>query len=468
MSSFAQFQSSFKGDIVTPDHPDYEKAISRWASGAVRRAKIVAFVRDEHDVSHAIKYATAEKLPLAIRGGGHSVPGASSSKDGLVIDLSRFINGVRIDSAQKIAYVGGGALWEAVDNAAIKFGLATVGGTVNHTGVGGLTLGGGYGYLASEHGYTCDNLLQAKMVLANGSIVTANETENEDLFWAIRGGGSNFGVCTEFVFRLHEQRKTVYAGILAFPGPLAVESLRTLEKWLAQGFPSPKEAIILAMTRLPTPERVPAVLLVVFHNGSEVEGKNAYKDFLDLNPIDNAKEMPYELVNAVQNAGVRHGQHTYEKGASVGSYNAAVAEKLYERIVVESDARRDLRIMAGLGFLNQNKVSGVSSDATALSNRMPHLTGISSSYWDDEPGAGEKMQGARELVCRLIDVMVSGEADPEEAKNKAYGNFIGDSNIPFSRSQASFGDNYPRLQQIKKKYDPGMVFNKWYPIEPAR
>ncbi|KAH8101066.1 FAD-binding domain-containing protein [Phellopilus nigrolimitatus] len=468
MSSFTQFQSSFKGDIVTPDHPEYEKAIFRWAAQAVRRAKIVAFVRDEDDVSRAIKYATAEKLPLAIRGGGHSTPGASSSEGGLVIDLSRFINGVRIDSEKKLAYVGGGALWGAVDNAAIRFGLATVGGTVNHTGVGGLTLGGGFGYLTSAHGHTIDNLVQAKMVLANESIVTTNETENEDLFWAIRGGGSNFGVCTEFVFRLHEQRKTVYAGILAFPGPLAVESMKITEKWLARGFPSPKESLFQMTTWLPTAERIPAVVIIVFHNGSEEEGRNVYKDFLDLNPIDQTKEIPYELLNTLQNPGSFHGQYTYEKGASVAGYNVAVAEKLYNTFVAETEPRSDLRIMAGSFFTNQDKVSSVPSDATAFNNRTPHAWAVSAAFWDNEPGAAEKSQGVREMASKFVDVLVSGEADPVEAKEKAYANFIGDENVPFSRSQALFRDNYPRLQRLKKKYDPEMLFNKWYPIEPAR
>ncbi|KAH8114450.1 FAD-binding domain-containing protein [Phellopilus nigrolimitatus] len=468
MSSFTQFQSSFKGDIVTPDHPEYEKAILRWAVQAVRRAKIVAFVRDEDDVSRAIKYATAEKLPLAIRGGGHSTPGASSSEGGLVIDLSRFLNGVRIDSEKRLAYVGGGALWGAVDNAAIKFGLATVGGTVNHTGVGGLTLGGGFGYLSSAHGHTIDNLVQAKMVLANGSIVTANETENEDLFWAIRGGGSNFGVCTEFVFRLHEQRKAVYAGILAFPGPLAVEAMKVTEKWLARGFPSQKETLFQVATRLPTPERTPIVAVIVFHNGSEEEGRKVYKDFLDLNPIDHTKEIPYELLNTLQNAGAYHGQYNYEKGASIGGYDVVVAEKLYERFVAETEARSDLRVMCGFVLMNHDKISSVPSGATAFNNRVPHVWAITNVMWDDEPGAAEKGQGVRELARRLVDVLVSREVNPEDAKDKAYAGFIGDEDLSVSRSQTLFGDNYPRLQQLKKKYDPELLFNKWYPIEPAR
>lgn len=132
MFTLESFKSAFKGDIVTPSDSDYDKAISRWANNAARRAKIVAFVKNAEDTSLAVKYAVAEKLPIAIRGGGHSVSGASSSEGGLVVDLSRYMNGVTVDPTKKLAYVGGGALWETVDKKAIEHGLATVGGTVNH------------------------------------------------------------------------------------------------------------------------------------------------------------------------------------------------------------------------------------------------------------------------------------------------------------------------------------------------
>ncbi|KAJ8475466.1 hypothetical protein ONZ45_g15592 [Pleurotus djamor] len=150
----------FSGDIVTPDHPEYTKAIARWAINAERKARIVAFVKDTKDIATAIKYARDNGLSLAIRGGGHSSFGASSAEDGLVIDLSRYFNTTRVDPENKLAYVGGGAVWATVDKAAIEHGLATVGGSVNHTGVAGLLLGGGYGWLSGLHGMTIDNLVQ--------------------------------------------------------------------------------------------------------------------------------------------------------------------------------------------------------------------------------------------------------------------------------------------------------------------
>ncbi|KAG6824886.1 hypothetical protein H0H87_010821, partial [Tephrocybe sp. NHM501043] len=249
MDDFNAFKSSFKGDIVTPDDPDYQKAISRWAVNAQRRAKVVAFVKNAVDVGLAIAYARTSGLPIAIRGGGHSPAAASSSEGGLVIDLSRYLNEARVDPEKQVVYVGGGALWDVVDSEAIKHGLATVGGTVNHTGVGGLVLGGGYGWLSPEHGLAIDNLVQATVVTADGSVLTASDAENQDLFFGIRGGGCNFGVVTEFVLRLHPQRRTVYAGILVLRPPSLEKLVGVTSAWFEGA--GEKESMIQIMTMGP-------------------------------------------------------------------------------------------------------------------------------------------------------------------------------------------------------------------------
>lgn len=320
MSSFDSFRQTFKGDLVTPSDADYNKAIARWAVNAERKAKIVAFVKDAADVSSALKYAKANNLPVAVRGGGHSASGASSTEGGLVIDLSRHLGGVRVDAEKKLGYIGGGAIWETVDKAAIAHGLATVGGTVNHVSFyfqnsgsiltcvfildwrrrvsylnsiiyrltyifARLILGGGVGWLCGSHGLAIDNLVQvprslclsvlylltapkATIVSADGSIVTANETSNPDLFWGIRGGGGNFGVCTEFVQKLHPQRATIFSGpmIFSLPRPNAQDPpekqaatlkkssellkniITATQKWWADG-PSEKEGMIQVFRR---------------------------------------------------------------------------------------------------------------------------------------------------------------------------------------------------------------------------
>ena len=205
------------------------------------------FPKDNADVSLAIEFATSNNIPLAIKGGGHNPSGASSIDDGLCIDLSRHVNTARVDPEQRLVYVGGGAIWKTVDHAAIAHGLATPGGTVNDTGVGGLTLGGGYGWLIGEHGLVIDNLVQATVVLADGSVVTASSTSHPDLFWGLRGGGCNFGVVTEFVFKVHPQRKTVFAGPLIFPPPKIKQLAEAVDQWSTTS--GEKEGIIMGFTR---------------------------------------------------------------------------------------------------------------------------------------------------------------------------------------------------------------------------
>jgi len=321
---------SFTGDWVTPDHPSYSEAIARWAVNAQRRAKAVAFVKSAQDVATVLEYAKQSKLPIAVRGGGHSTGGASSIEEGIVIDLSRHLSSVKVDPTEKLAYVGGGAIWETVDKEAIQHGLATVGGTVNHTGVGGLILGGGYGFLSGEHGLVIDNLVQATVVTAHGDILTVSSAENPDLFWGIRGAGCNFGVVTEFVLRLHPQRRTVFGGILAYPPPLITNAVTTVGKFWDSGL-SEKVAITFAQTADPAGN--PLALFVLFWNGSEEEGRSYFKPFFDLGPVmDTCKELPYEELNSIQNFNLKHGGNYYVKGVFSSGLQPDVAEKLTSRI----------------------------------------------------------------------------------------------------------------------------------------
>ena len=182
------------GIVLTPDDGDlYERSLLRWSHAAIRRAALVVQPTSALEVSISVKYATENDISLVVMGGGHSTSGASSSDGGMVIDLRR-INSVQVDPTGQSVTFGGGCKWKEVDEACSQHGLATVGGTVNDTGVGGLTLGGGYGWLSSKYGLTIDNLLEVEVVLADGSVNTASEQENADLFWALRGAGQNFGV----------------------------------------------------------------------------------------------------------------------------------------------------------------------------------------------------------------------------------------------------------------------------------
>ncbi|KAI5124789.1 hypothetical protein M0805_005423 [Coniferiporia weirii] len=462
MASFARFGDAFKGDILTPGDPDYEIAIQRWALNATRRARIVAFVRDAQDVSLAVTYARETGLPIAIRGGGHNPAGSSSSEGGLVIDLSKYMNGCSVDPDNKLAYVGGGAIWKTVDETAIRFGLATVGGTVNHTGVGGLTLGGGYGWLSSTHGLAIDNVVQVTMVVADGSILTANENKNSDLFWAIRGGGCNFGVCCEFVYRLHEQRRTVYSGVLIFPPPLVDQVVEVTAEWWKRG-PGPKTSLLQVISRGPAPDYAPCIVVMPFFNGTVEEGREEYKAFLDLNPIDLTGETPYENLNSLQNPSVRHGQCIYMRGVTQREYSPVVAKQVFESMCKSSS--KDFRVSLLFELFPLGKINSVANDATAFNIRGPDSNVLCICAWDEN--TSELGSRGKSMACAMTDIISGAEEKPDISKMRAYGNYVGDEKLESDRARKVFGDNYLRLQQIKKQYDPDVLFSKWFTIVPA-
>ncbi|KAL1946728.1 hypothetical protein VTO73DRAFT_14832 [Trametes versicolor] len=462
MTDFQAFKSTFKGDLITPEDVGYDLAIARWAKNAARKAAVVTFVKDAADVSAAIAYAKQARLRIAIKGGGHNPAGASSSEGGLVIDLSRYLAGARIDPEKKLAYVGGGAIWETVDKAAIEHGLATVGGTVNHTGVGGLVLGGGYGWLSGEYGLAIDNLVQATVVTADGAIRTANASENADLFFGLRGGGSNFGVVTEFVLQLHPQRRTVFAGPAVFTPDVLDKLFKVTEAWWNNG-PSGKEGLIHIFTR--GPGHQPAIVAFLFYNGSEEEGRQAYKAFFDLKPVaDMTKEIPYESLNALQNQIVTPGQNAYMKGAFAPSpLPLSILPTVFERVAAHT-ASQEYHIGLLLEYFPLAAANAVPDDATAYPRALvPNILAAVYARDDGEAALAYARDAARELIG-----LFGTEA------SVGYGNYSPDSDasategaVPVDKAKLLFGVNYPKLQQIKKKYDPELVFNKWFNITPA-
>src|SRR5262245_30816707 len=210
-SSLAQLRSTFRGEVLQPSDPGYDAARLVWNAMVDKRPSVIARCRNTQDVAAAVVFAGASHMEIAVRGGGHSVSGNSSTEGGLVIDLGG-MRSVTVDPSARTATVAGGALISDLDAETQRFGLGTTGGMVGHTGVGGLTLGGGYGYLSRRFGLACDNVLAAEVVLADGSIVRASESSDPELLWGLRGGGGNFGVVTSFEFRLHPLESIVFTG----------------------------------------------------------------------------------------------------------------------------------------------------------------------------------------------------------------------------------------------------------------
>ncbi|KAF8528926.1 FAD-binding domain-containing protein [Hysterangium stoloniferum] len=472
MADFEAFKKEFKGEIVGVDSQDYSAAIARWAANAERNAKFIVFPKDESDVAAAIYFASSNKLPFAVKGGGHNPSGASSVEDGLCIDLSRHFNTTRVDPDNKLVYVGGGTLWKTVDNATIAHGLATVGGTVNHTGVGGLTLGGGYGWLSAEHGLVVDNLTQATVVIADGSVVTASPTSHPDLFWAIRGGGGNFGVVTEFVLRLHPQRRTVFVGPIVFPPPMMNKVFEAADAWWPKA--GKKEGAVVVIGRGPNRQvfSQPAITVMLFYNGSEAEGRANFKNFYDIGPVaDFATEMPFEMLNEVGNAMAAHGRRYYMSGTSLRSTMSPHASQVFSRMVALSEAHpKDTSlppfdIITMYEFFPLGQVCATPPNAMAFRNRGLQPNIVCVVVWDKGEEEGADIQHARSFSREIITVIeAAGESAPRERVNEGYVNYGTDFK---TKAQTVWGDNYPRLQRIKKEYDPNCLFNRWVQIQPV-
>ncbi|KAI0684808.1 FAD-binding domain-containing protein [Cytidiella melzeri] len=453
-----------KDQVLTPEDGEaYERIIKRWADNASRRAQIVVLPTSAQEVSKAILFATGDiGLEIAIRGGGHSPSGSSSSEGGLVIDLSK-MNAVAVDTEQSLIKVGGGALWEDVDREAAKHGLATVGGTVSHTGkavshsrVGGLTVGGGYGWLTPKYGLVIDNLVEAEVVLANGDVVQCSERENADLFWAIRGAGSNFGPVTTFTFKGYPQTNPCWSGLLVFTPRQLTDLSNAISSWFHDVAENEGGLLVIAS---PPPAFQPAPVFIPFYNGPVTEAKEKFKALYDVGPVaDMTQEMPYEAVNKVQNPMASHGDRKLFKAAAIANVNPDLLSYLFEqysKLVAEHpDAGQSVIITELYG---REKILSVPSSATAFANRDSGLVVNLSLRWKDA-GLDKKLHGWATTIANHVKSL-QGSTIGKAAGYSNYG-------LGNERARDMFGENYDRLSELKAKYDPQSVFKKWYPITP--
>ncbi|KAF5332335.1 hypothetical protein D9758_016118 [Tetrapyrgos nigripes] len=465
---------SFQGDLVYPNDPSYSSAIARWASNAERQAALVSFPKTTSDISLVLDYALHQSkppLPIAVKCGGHSASGASSSEGGVVIDLSRYFSEVRVDPEAKLAYVGGGAIWATVDEKTAEYGLATVAGVVNHTGVGGLTLGGGFGYLTGEHGLVIDNLVQATITLQTGQTLTLSSKadENPDLFWGIRGAGSNFGVVSEFVFRLSPQRRDVYAGVMVFPIDRVEEVCQVANAWWDNG-PSEKERLFITLV---WNEDMSEVVLQVapFYNGSEADGRQVFKAFLELNPTqDLTTSLPYIKLNAALNDQFPHGRPYITTGfqthrAQANPESIRNAAKLYKRHR-EEDSKLARPIKLNVSVIHEytpwGKVSSIPDSEGGPFPRNRVNNGLMMATWaENEKEINLK---AREMVDEIRNAFLDAKTNQKSEGPKTVEKDFRQSSA--SKLEGLYGvENYQRLKTLKKTYDAKNVFCSWLPIE---
>ena len=445
----------FEGQLIGPEDGAYEEARRLYNAMIDRHPGLLARPAGVADVARVVDYARENEILLAVRGGGHNGAGLGSCDGGVVIDLAG-LNGIEVDPGARTARVGGGATWGEVDAATHEHGLATPSGIISTTGVGGLTLGGGMGHLSRKCGLTIDNLLEAEVVLASGETVRAAEDENADLFWAIRGGGGNFGVVTSFLFRLHEVG-TVFGGPTFWAVEQSAEVLSAYREFLPN---APRELNgFFAYTSVPPAPPFPEELharkvcgVVWCYVGDEEAGAAAIAPFLEQVPeplMHGAQAMPFPALQSAFDALYPKGEQWYWRADFVNEIpDAAVAEH----------ARFGPQMPTMKSTMHLYPIDGAAHDAgdsdTAWAYREANWGSVFAGVDPDPANAG----AIREWTVDYFDAL-----HPHSAGG-AYVNMMMDEGQ--ERVKASYGDNYDRLARIKAEYDPGNLFRVNQNIEP--
>jgi FAD/FMN-containing dehydrogenase len=449
-----ELRGGFAGHVLSPADDHYEDARSIFNSMIERRPAAIAQCESRDDVIAALAFAREQGLEVAIRSGGHSVAGACLTDGGLVIDMRR-MNAVSVDPGARVATVGGGATWADVDGACQSHGLATTGGRVSTTGVAGLTLGGGSGWLERKLGLACDSLLSVELITADGRVVTASADENPELFWALHGGGGNFGVATELRFRLSELGTTTL-GLLIFPADRGREVVRRYRDLIDAGAPEELGGGVLYITG-PPEDFVPQELqdqlvlaLAVVYAGTEAEARAAVAPILDLEPAGAMiEELPYaELQSALDDP---PGYRNYWSAEHLESLPDEAIDLFCERardMVVPSPSQHILFPWGGA-------VARQGSE-WPLPHRSASWVVHPLGLWED-PADDERAIAWARATCADFKPYATGGV---------YLNFIGDEGA--DRVVAGFGrENYERLAAVKAEFDPENVFRLHHNVRPS-
>jgi FAD/FMN-containing dehydrogenase len=430
-----------------------------WNGMVDRSPALIVRPANSEDVALTIALAREEHVPLSVRGGGHSAAGFGTCDGGVVLDLST-MRTVRVDAPARVARVGGGSLWADVDAATQERGLAVTGGLVTHTGVGGLTLGGGMGHLMRRFGLTCDNLTGAELITADGDVVLVDETEHPDLLWALRGGGGNFGVATTFEFRLHEVGPTILSGAVIFPMTDAAAVLAFYRDWTETV--TDAMTTVVALRAAPPAPFIPAEIhgepilaVVVCWSGDRQEGERALEPLRRFNRplVDRIAPRPYLEHQSMFDASAPHGRQNYKRNVNLAGLSDGAIE-----VLVEAAMRRTSPLSMTLIFQLGGAVGRLREEATAYSDRRAAFNVDINAQWtdQDDPRAEEHIQWVRDVHTALGPLSTGG----------AYVNFLmGDEGRRQLRS--TYGDaKYQRLVELKRRYDPDNVFRLNQNIQP--
>jgi hypothetical protein len=457
--SIGTLRAATSGPVIGPADPDYDEARRVWNAGIDRHPAVIARCSSPADVAAAVTYAAKHDLEVTVRGGAHSMSGAAVADGGLMIDLSQ-LNQVSVDPQAKRARAGGGALLADLDAATQAHGLAVPAGVVSHTGVGGLTLGGGMGWLTRQAGLSIDNLVSAEVVTAAGRIQRAAADENPDLFWAIRGGGGNFGVVTEFEFRLHQVGPTVQVGLLFWGLEHGPDVLRLAREIIA-ALPREMNIIIAGLNAPPAPfvpeqhHHRPGYALAVAGFGSAGQHHQVMTRIRQaLPPLwEFTTPMPYVALQQLLDEANAWGFHTYDKG----TYLADLSDEAIE-VVAEHLPRKNSPLSALLFYRLDQAYSQAGEDDTAFSGgRSPRFAVFMVSVCPTP----QLLAADRAWVRSFWEAL-----RPHSLGAGSYVNAM--TEFDDDRVRAAYGPaKYQRLAAIKRKYDPQNLFHHNANIQPA-
>jgi FAD/FMN-containing dehydrogenase len=450
------FRASLRGELIRPGDAGYDAARRVWNGMIDRRPALIARCAGAADVVAAVGFARANDLLVSVRGGGHNVTGYAVCDGGLMIDLSP-MKGMRVDPVRRTAWAQAGLTWGEFDAETQAFGLATTGGQISTTGIAGLTLGGGLGWLMRRFGLAVDNLRSVDVVLADGRCVTASAAEHADLFWGLRGGGGNFGVATAFEYRLHPVGPTVTSGMAIYPAARATEALRFLRDFVA-GAPDEATAMVVLGTAPPEPfvpeelRGAPMVALVLFHAGPLADGQRAIEQLRAFTPpaVDLLGPMSYVAAQRMFDAGMPFGRQVYLRS----DHLTGLGDEVIDAIVTNAAAATSPLSTAIVWPLG-GAVARVGEHETACGHRATPFDVVVFAIWTD-PGEAERhlrwgraFGAAMRPFARGVYVNEMG-AEGEERVRAAY-------------NPAS----YERLVALKTKYDPTNFFRLNQNIRPA-
>jgi len=456
MGELDRFASTLRGDLVLRDAPPYEDARRIWNRMVERRPALIARCRSAGDVVRTIRFAREHDLLISVRGGGHNIAGNALADEGLTIDVGP-MRATRVEPVRRIVRTEAGITLGDFDRDTQTFALATPLGINSTTGIAGLTLGGGYGWLSRSHGLTVDNLISADVVTADGALLTASEEENSDLFWALRGGGGNFGVVTSFEYRLHRVAPEVLAGIIVHPFANAGELLRRYRD-VVQAAPDALTAWLIMRKAPPLPflpESVhgqEVVVLAVCYTGDLAAGERALRPLRGIGTphADVVGPTPYVAFQTAFDPLLTSGARNYWKTHNFTTLDDALIDTLVEKAAELPGPQSEI-FLAHLG----GAVSRKPDDSTAYMGRGAQFVMNVHARWEDDGMDGNFITWAREVYAAAAPFASGG----------AYVNFL--TQEEQGRVRDAYGSNYARLAAIKAKYDPSNVFRVNQNIAPA-